>query len=97
VDSIGPAMDSIGQVVPGMQCCDGDIRSPTVERHNASTMRSANDAERRRRRDSLLVTGQMAFSGSSVQSRVCTGRPVHTACTGCAEASVAIGGLQGVE
>ena len=36
-------------------------RSPIVERRVAGTMRSADDAERRRRRDSALATGQIAF------------------------------------
>ena len=36
-------------------------RSPIVVRRVAGTMRSADDAERRRRRDSALATGQMAF------------------------------------
>jgi len=36
-------------------------RSPIVARRVAGTMRSADDAERRRRRDSALATGQMAF------------------------------------
>jgi len=35
--------------------------SPIVVRRVADTMRSADDAERRRRRDSALATGQMAF------------------------------------
>ena len=35
--------------------------APIVGRRVAGTMRSADDAERRRRRDSALATGQMAF------------------------------------
>jgi len=35
--------------------------APIVARRVAGTMRSADDAERRRRRDSALATGQMAF------------------------------------
>ena len=47
-------------------------RSPVVVGRVAGTMRSADDVERRRRRDSALATGQMTY-GSSVRTRVRTG------------------------
>ena len=61
------AVDRVRQTVPGARCCDGEgaVLRPLFFvvglRRVAVTMRSADDAERRQRRDSALATGQMAF------------------------------------
>ena len=51
-------------LIKTVDICDSataKARSPIVVRRVAGTMRSADDAQRRRRRDSALATGQMAF------------------------------------
>jgi len=50
-----------GRLFPARGSATAKARSPIVVRRVAGTMRSADDAEHRRRRDSALATGQMAF------------------------------------
>jgi len=58
--------DELWRIAPGRllhACGQATVkaRSLDVERHIAGTTRSAEDAERRRRRGSVLATGQMVF------------------------------------
>ena len=72
-------------------------RSPIVVHRVAGTMRSADDAERRRRLIPHLRPGRWHSAVSSVRTPERTGKPVRTACTGCTEVCAASGGMRGVE
>jgi len=50
-----------GRLFQARGAATAKARSPIVVRRVAGTMRPADDAERRRRRDSALATGQMAL------------------------------------
>jgi len=69
-----------GRLFQALGPATAKARSPIVVRRIAGTMRSADDAERRR------------SAGSSAQTHVRTGRPVSTACTECAEVCAPSGG-----
>jgi len=58
-------------------------RSPSVDLRVAGTVRSDDVTDRRRRRDSMLATGQTAVSVEGSMVLICVGRgiQVHRACT----------------
>ena len=53
---------ALGKVLQARGPATAKARSPSVERRVAGTVKSAEEAERRRRRGSMFSTGQMTSS-----------------------------------
>ena len=93
------ATDRVGQTVRGARCCDAEgavlrpllyVASPA--RWDRPMTRSAGDAVIPHSRPV-----RWRSAGSSVRTRVRTGRPVRTVCTGCWNVCAASGGPQGAD